>query len=375
MIGLKFAHAQPDRLETLHPAYFAAVMATGIIAVGTTLHGLGWLSLPLFVLSVVFYLVLVAALVARAVLHWRAVLEDVASHSRGVGFFTIVAATAVLGIQFITHTGVVAIGAALLLLAAVLLVVLIYGILTVLTVTPHKPTIVAGLNGGWLVCVVATQAVARLITLVVERGAYAAIADELMFTALVLWLGGGALYLWIMTLIFFRYTFLPMSPTDLTPPYWINMGAVAISALAGLTLTENAHLSPVITEVLPFVKGFTLFFWSIGSWWIPMLLILGVWRHVMRGVPLSYDPLYWGAVFPLGMYSVSTFHLTLVFDAPFLIGLSKVMLFVALFAWAMTGFGLLDSLWTGLRARRVGSSLDSNTPTSASTTLARETDT
>ena len=182
MIGLRFAHAQPDRLETLHPAYFAAVMATGIIAVGTTLHGMGWLSIPLFFVSVAFYVILVLALAARAMLHWRAVIDDVGSHSRGVGFFTIVAATAVLGIQFIAHTGMIEVGAALLVLAAVLLVVLIYGILTVLTVTPHKPTIVAGLNGGWLLCVVATQAVARLITLVVERGAYASVANELTFT-------------------------------------------------------------------------------------------------------------------------------------------------------------------------------------------------
>jgi len=36
--------------------------------------------------------------------------------------------------------------------------------------------------------------------------------------ALVLWLGGGALYLWIIALIFFRYTFVHMAPEDLTPP-------------------------------------------------------------------------------------------------------------------------------------------------------------
>lgn len=37
-----------------------------------------------------------------------------------------------------------------------------------------------------------------------------------------------------------------------------------------------------------------------------MLVILGVWRHVIMKFPLRYDPLYWGAVFPLGMYSVAT---------------------------------------------------------------------
>jgi len=35
-----------------------------------------------------------------------------------------------------------------------------------------------------------------------------------------------------------------------------------------------------------------------------MLVILGFWRHVYRRFTLRYDRLYWGAVFPLGMYSV-----------------------------------------------------------------------
>jgi tellurite resistance protein TehA-like permease len=155
-----------------------------------------------------------------------------------------------------------------------------------------------------------------------------------------------------MTLIFFRCTFLPMRPTDLTPTYWINMGAVAISALAGTTLIEHAALSPVISDILPFIKGFTLFFWSIGSWWIPMLLFLGVWRYFLRGVPLKYDPLYWGAVFPLGMYSVATYHLASVLDARFLSPLSTLFLGIAAIAWAVTFVGLIDSLLSWFRGER-----------------------
>jgi hypothetical protein len=39
-------------------------------------------------------------------------------------------------------------------------------------------------------------------------------------------------------------------------------------------------------------EGFTLFYWAIATLWIPMLLVLGVWRYLICGLPLAYDPLY-----------------------------------------------------------------------------------
>src|ERR1019366_1868578 len=61
-----------------------------------------------------------------------------------------------------------------------------------------------------------------------------------LFVSLVMWLDGGMLYIWIISLIFYRFTFFPLEPSDLTPTYWINMGSVAISTLAGTVLIVNA---------------------------------------------------------------------------------------------------------------------------------------
>lgn len=36
------------------------------------------------------------------------------------------------------------------------------------------------------------------------------------------WLGGGMLTIWIMSLIFYRYTFFSLEPSDPTPPYGIS---------------------------------------------------------------------------------------------------------------------------------------------------------
>lgn len=344
MMRPRFKRGRRDDLETLHPAYFALVMATGIVALATYLHGLSLVPTILFWLNAFFFAVLVGATGVRIVRYPSAFAADLRSHSRGVGFFTMVAASGVFGSQLVLQMKAMSLAAFFWIAAAVLWFAVTYGVLAILTVKPDKPSLADGLNGGWLVSVVATQSVSILTVLMLPSGVSGDLQQPLMFAALVLWLGGGALYLWLMTLIFYRYTFLPMSAEDLTPPYWINMGAVAISTLAGATLLGQSTLSPTVLELAPFIKGLTLFYWAIGSWWIPMLLVLGVWRYLIRGVPFSYDPLYWGGVFPLGMYSVCTYRLAEILGAPYLMPLSEAFMIIASMVWATALAGLADSL-------------------------------
>ena len=345
---LRLEHGQRDDLKTLHPAYFALVMATGIVAIAAYLHGIPVLPKVLFWLNALFLAALTAATVMRVLRYPRAFAADIQSHSRGVGFFTTVAATAMFGTELVLLMDAAGIAAVFWIASVALWFVTIYGVLGVLTIKTDKPSLAEGLNGGWLVSAVASQAVALLTVLISAAGVLAGLERPSLFAALILWLGGGALYLWIMTLIFFRYTFVHMTPEDLAPPYWINMGAVAIAALVGATLIEHTALSRDVAEIVPFVTGFTLFYWAIATWWIPMLLVLGVWRYLICSMPLAYDPLYWGGVFPLGMYSVSTYHLAKILAAPFLLPLSQLFMVVAVLAWTVTFAGLVDSRLNGL---------------------------
>lgn len=337
-----FAPKLYDGVASLHPAYFALVMATGIISIACHLQSHAAIGFTLFVLNVAFYAILVALTVMRVVKFPKRILSDLLDHGRSVGFFTTVAGTCVLGSQFLLVGASQSMATFLWALGIALWSLLTYTIFTSLTVKPNKPPLPQGINGGWLVSVVATQSVSVLGSQLAST--FESYREFTLFFSLSLWLGGSMLYIWIMSLIFYRYTFFTMEPSDLAPPYWINMGAMAISTLAGTALIAAAPESALLQQMLPFVKGFTIFFWATATWWIPMLVILGLWRHVYRRFPLRYDPLYWGAVFPLGMYSACTFRLSRAIDLPFLMVVSWGFLWVALGAWGITFCGLLNQL-------------------------------
>jgi tellurite resistance protein TehA-like permease len=333
----------PSALAGLSPACFAMVMATGIVSIAARLEGMHWIAWTLFALNIAAWLAFCALSSLRLARYPDRVLADIGDHLRGPGFFTAPAATAVLGSQFALFGAGDALATALGALAAVLWLVLTYAIFTALTIKQDKPALDKGISGAWLLAVVATQSLAVLGAILAPRLPQPW-RSELNFFALSMWLWGGMLYIWMISLIFYRYTFFALAPGDLTPPYWINMGAMAISTLAGSLLVANAPDAPLLQGLLPFLKGFTVLYWATGTWWIPMLLVLGLWRYVYKRFPLRYDPLYWGAVFPLGMYGVCTLEMTRALGLDFLGGVAPAFLYVALAAWAAAFTGLLRRL-------------------------------
>ncbi len=333
------------KAEHLFPGSFASVMATGALGVGLNLLGFHWTAPILIAVNAVLYTVLWVLTILRLFCYPRELKNDLVSHSKGAGFFTTVAGTAVFGSQLLLTGGYVKIAMWLLLAAAILWVLIMYTFFTAMTIRKEKPSLEEGFNGTWLLSSVATQSIAVLGTLLSPYvGQY---QHVLLFTSLSMYFLGCMLYLPLMALIFYRFTFVRFREDELSPPYWISMGALAIATLSGSVLILHAKYFPLLEEITPFLKGFTLFFWITGTWWIPLLVILTVWHYGFHRPKLSYNPQIWSMVFPLAMYTAGTYQFSNALHLPFVSFLADGMAAVAAVSWVAVLLAMLASvIWS-----------------------------
>jgi tellurite resistance protein TehA-like permease len=321
-------------IATLDPGYFAWAMATGIISVAMGLLGHHVLSDITLWVAVVAFCALVLAHLVRAISWWPLFRSSFFDPSLLVAYFTFVAGAGVLSARLVMagHPGVsLGLGAA----AATAWAGLNYGLPWSVVARSRRP-VLRDFTGTWLLWVVATQSLsivgAGLVASTHSPAGKAGLAEA----AACLWGVGTVLYLALIVIILLRLIVVEVTPAEMGPGYWITMGATAISVLAAARLLG---LPPVaggfpLGELHPYLLGTALVFWSFGSWWVPLLILFGFWRHLLRRFSLAYEPRLWSMVFPLGMYTAASYRLGQASGFGFMVTIAKVWVWVGFGAWA-----------------------------------------
>ena len=333
-------------IATLDPGYFAWVMATGIISIGADLLGYRLLSQVVLGVTAAAFVGLVLAYAARMLWFRSFVRQSLQDPTTAMAYFTVVAGTDVLGVRLVmAGHPLVAFGLGV--AAAALWLILTYGLPWSIVAAARRP-VLGEINGTWLVWVVATQSLSIIAAVVTPGAPSTWLRADLPAVAVCLWGLGVMLYLIFIVIIFLRLLLIEVTPAEMGPAYWIAMGATAISvrAAAGILALHGPGTGVLVSSLRPFVVGLSVVLWAFGTWWIPLLVLLGIWRYILRRYPRAYEPRLWNVVFPLGMYTVASWTLGQTAGLGFMAAVARAWVWVGLAAW-----GAVLSLMAGALAR------------------------
>lgn len=326
------SHRLDIAVRSLNPGYFALVMASGIISTGMELGSFSLLSVALLIIGTAAYGALVILSLGRLIAFRAAFIADFTDPRRAFGFFTFIAGTNVLGVRLGLTEHYWATGI-LLAVAGLTWLVLGYVIPWTAVLSRDDRPVVAHANGTWFIWVVASQSIAvssATLEPVLPRA-----QNVLAIMAVCAWSVGVFLYAAAGIFVAARMLLYRLRPEDLDAPYWVAMGACAITVLAGARIVEMAD-APMVRATRGLIEGGSVVFWAFGTWLIPVLVAAGVWRHFVHRVAVSYDATLWSIVFPLGMYAVAGTYLGQADQSPIVETIGDAWLWLAFAAWFVT---------------------------------------
>lgn len=313
------------------PASFAIVMATGIVSIAAQFWNFSTLAYALWILNGIFFLSLLVLWGTRILYFGAEVLADLDMPKKSPGFLTWVAGTNVLANQclIVGHNEVLF---RVLSAAGILLwLFIIYGFMFRAITSESKHEGEFPVSGVWLLLTVATQSTS------VALANYSHLLDSYLahlawFLSLTLFLLGSVLYVVILSHVVLKLLFSPIKSSDMVAPNWIILGAAAISTMAGAQLAQTYIVDQNYTT-LHILKTFTLVHWATATWWGPLLVALGIWKHFIKKDSFKYEPQMWSLVFPLGMYTAATYKFSHVLEQNWITHISQGVFPVALLAW------------------------------------------
>jgi tellurite resistance protein TehA-like permease len=298
-------------------------MATAIVSIACRQAGHETISLVLLWVAVLAFAPLAALDLIRA-RHPLALLHRAGRPADGFAALGFVADTCVVGAR-IVDSGSAARTICLALLAAGGLVWLVIAGSLVRTKAGGRA---GAFRGEWLLAVVSTEGLAILSSGLAAHGD----GSALHAAAVVLCLLGGVGYVLGLAALTVRLRREWLAPHELTPDWWIVMGAPAITVVAAVGIGRPAlHSLPGIL---------LLGTWAVATAALLALAVAEIWRARRIGLP-SFTPARWTTVFPLGMYSTASQLVGPALGISWIRELGRLWVLVALVSWGATAAGEL----------------------------------
>jgi len=338
-------------------------MSTGIVSIAFEELGIPVVSRPLAYFNVACYAFLLVLFGIRTASFPRRMLSELHDRRRHWGVLTFLVGTNTVGTQLWMFFTALEAATALWIVTVVATPALLYYLFGTEFIGVEKSAVSERIDGAFLLVIVCMQSLAILGGLLAAP--LTGHTDVIILLSMSYFGAGYVLYFIVVTVVSYRLLAGGLRPTDWTGPYWITMGAAAITTLAGTTLGPQLGTVSGWEPYAPVIVGVTFLAWAIASWWIPLLLALDVWKFLTGefddGPPVwvmilpwarlgfggrhhTYAPTAWGRVFPMGMYTACTLNLAGIGTFGLLSIVPAYWGWFALLVWAVTFVGMLRAI-------------------------------
>lgn len=306
-------------LRNFAPGWFASVMGTAVSAVAVFVFrefvpfstGLQFFFLGAAVLS---FAALIVPWIMRWFLHFDAVRADLRHPVSAVFFPTMPISLLVIGIA-LEKTGHLFLSEKVLwnTLQGLWLFgaggIFIFALIILSTFFHHAEMKWETANLGWLIPPVSALLVPVLGGSLATEFAGTALGGFNLIASLVFLGFGGVLFIIVMTMVFARYIFHPLPPSQLAPTLWVGVAPTSILTVVVIRFVKPLSVffqaSPSAEEMLGFLsRPAAVMLWGFAFFWL--LLAFFVTLNIHQKSPLPFALSWWAFVFPLGAFTVAS---------------------------------------------------------------------
>lgn len=317
-------------LKNLSPANFAFIMSTGVLSIIFNKQGWVGFSRLFLLIGLIGYLALVALFLYRITILKKETFQDFIDVQKMFKYLTFSAGSNALAVA-LTLNGYGQVGIILGVVGVLSAILLTYTLFCTLFFHVHPS--IQTISPFWLLLAIACNYCGITLTTFWQIDMLRDPAFLLL--AFCFWTFGVFIYFSFMALNLYRMFFFRFDGEDLDPCYWTCMGAAAIAVVDGSQFIIVQDLPAFFGAIKPFMEGVILALWALGTAWIPILVLMGLWKWAYFKVPFRYQTSLWAMVFPVGMYTAATDILGTSLQFPLLQKMVAPLLWITFLLWCL----------------------------------------